>query len=114
MLDSEEPSENVARMTSSQLAIPPAQLRRAASLIKCLGHPLRLRILSFLEAGEMTVSQLQDATRATQSAVSRQLAILRSRRIVRGRRDGVHVFYRVVDDRALSVLSCIRTEAGSD
>jgi ArsR family transcriptional regulator len=83
-------------------------LTRAATVIKCLGHPLRLRLLEALETGDKTVSQLQRAARAGQASVSQQLAILRGRGIVDCRREGANVYYWITEPRVAKILDCIR------
>lgn len=83
-------------------------LQRAAGVIKCLGHPLRLRLLESLEDGEKTVSELQDYARTSQAAVSQQLATMRGRGIVDSRRDGPFVYYRIVEPKVFHILNCIR------
>ncbi len=90
-------------------AIDEQVLAQAAELIKCLGHPLRLRLLEALERGEQTVTDLQDYSGASQSAVSQQLATLRARHVVEGRREGAHVFYRIIEPKVTAILGCIRT-----
>ncbi len=85
------------------------RLREAASVIKCLGHPLRLRLLGALEGGPRTVSALQEETGASQAAVSRQLGILRGRDVVDCRREGVNVHYWIIDPRVPRILDCIRS-----
>jgi len=84
-------------------------LAEAAEVIKCLGHPLRLRILEALEGGEKTVSELQEYAGASQAAVSQQLATMRARGVVRNRREGVHVYYRVSEPKVTAILGCIRS-----
>jgi ArsR family transcriptional regulator len=84
-------------------------LAEAAEVIKVLGHPLRLRLLEALEAGEKTVSELQEYAGATQAGVSQQLATLRARGVVDNRREGAHVFYRITEPKVPSILSCIRS-----
>ncbi len=90
-------------------AIDDQVLAQAAEVIKCLGHPLRLRILEALEGGEQTVTALQGYTNASQSAVSQQLATLRARKVVDGRREGAHVYYRIIEPKVTAILGCIRT-----
>ncbi len=80
----------------------------AAAVIKVIGHPLRLRLLESMEAGERTVTELQELTGASQSMVSQQLGTLRGRGVVDARRDGVHVFYRITEPKVHRILSCIR------
>jgi len=95
-------------MTANITPVQSEILDRAASVIKCLGHPLRLRLLEALEAGEMSVSDLQDYSGATQAAVSQQLGTMRGRGIVDCRRDGANVFYRVTEPKVSFILDCIR------
>jgi ArsR family transcriptional regulator len=90
-------------------AIESDVLVNAAEVIKCLGHPLRLRLLEALEQGEKTVTELQHHAGTTQAAVSQQLATLRARRIVDNRRDGANVFYRIIEPKVTAILACIRS-----
>lgn len=83
-------------------------LADAAEMIRVLGHPVRLRIVECLEDGERTVSDLQEALASTQAAVSQQLARMRSAGIVKGRRDGVNVWYSIADERVVQMLNCLR------
>lgn len=84
-------------------------LARAADMIKCLGHPLRLRLVEGLEAGERSVTALQEYTGAPQAQVSQQLASLKARGIVACRREGAFVFYRIREPRVHAILHCIRS-----
>jgi DNA-binding transcriptional ArsR family regulator len=79
-----------------------------AELFKALGHPVRIRILEFLRSGELTVSDLQARLEIDGSTVSQQLAVLRSRQIVTGRKDGTSVYYRVVDPQVFAILDLAR------
>jgi len=88
--------------------LDPRVLADAAEMIRVLGHPVRLRIVECLEDGERTVSELQEALTATQAAVSQQLARMRAAGIVRGRRDGVNVWYSIADERVVQMLDCLR------
>ena len=81
--------------TTNDVAIAGDILARAATVIKCLGHPLRLRLLEALEQGERTVTELQDYADMSQAAVSQQLATLKARGIVDSRREGTFVYYRI-------------------
>ncbi|HVB63805.1 MAG TPA: metalloregulator ArsR/SmtB family transcription factor [Nitrolancea sp.] len=79
-----------------------------ADLFKALGHPVRIRILELLRAGEQGVSDLQAALDIDISSVSQQLAVLRSRQLVLGRKQGTSVYYRVVDDQIYELLDIAR------
>ena len=69
-----------------------------AETFKVLGDATRVRILDALARAEVAVCDLADAIGLTQSAVSHQLRLLRSMRLVRSRRDGRHIYYTVDDD----------------
>jgi ArsR family transcriptional regulator len=88
--------------------LDPVLLDRAASVIKCLGHPLRLMLLDAMQAGEATVSELQARTGASQAMVSQQLATLRGHGIVTARREGPFVRYSIAEPKVYRILDCIR------
>ena len=69
-----------------------------AETFKVLGDPTRVRILDAVGRAEVAVCDLAHALGLTQSAVSHQLRLLRSMRLVRSRRDGRHIYYRLDDD----------------
>lgn len=88
--------------------IEPVILARAARVIRVLGHPLRLRLLETLEAGERNVTDLVLASGANQALVSQHLAILRAEGVVGFRRDGGRIFYRITEPKVHRILDCIR------
>lgn len=88
--------------------LDPILLGRAASVIKCLGHPLRLQLLDAMEQGEATVTELQACTGASQAMVSQQLATLRGHGVVTARRDGPFVRYSIAEPKVHHILACIR------
>lgn len=90
------------------VVIEPAILARAARVIRVLGHPLRLRLLETLEAGERNVTDLVLASGANQALVSQHLAILRGEGVVGFRRDGGRIYYRITEPKVHRILDCIR------
>jgi ArsR family transcriptional regulator len=79
-----------------------------AEFFKCLAHPVRIRILELLRAGEVTVGDLQARLEIDPSSVSQQLAVLRAREIVQTRKVGTSVYYRVRDERIYRILDAAR------
>lgn len=61
-----------------------------------LSNRSRLMILCLLSEGEKSVGELAEAIGARDTAISQHLAVLRRERIVKARRDGQTMFYRVV------------------
>jgi DNA-binding transcriptional ArsR family regulator len=76
-----------------------------AELFSSLSDASRVRIISLLIEGEMSVSALADGLKMTESAVSHQLRGLRQMRIVRARKEGRQVFYTLEDDHVLKLYS---------
>lgn len=66
-------------------------------IFKALSDPNRLKIVMALSVCELCVCDLAAVTGSSESAVSHQLRILRNLKIVRFRRDGKIMFYRLDD-----------------
>lgn len=75
-----------------------------AEFFKALAHPLRIRILDSLRNGEIGVNELSSRLGVEQSTLSQQLAVLRNRSIVTGRKNGTNVFYSVPDPAIFRLL----------
>jgi ArsR family transcriptional regulator len=79
-----------------------------ADFFKALGHPVRIRILEILVAGERSVQELQEALHLDQPIVSQQLAMLRAKSIVKARKEGSTVRYAVRDAALRELLAIAR------
>lgn len=88
--------------------IDPDVLSKAADVIKVVGHPDRLKILEALEDGEQAVGDIQNLLDLPQAIVSQHLAKLRGWGIVEPRREGIHVYYRIIEPKVKHILECIR------
>jgi DNA-binding transcriptional ArsR family regulator len=77
--------------------LEPALIPVVAARFKALADPGRLAILSALQEGEKSVSALVAATGRSQPNVSQHLSGLARAGFVSPRREGNHVFYRIVD-----------------
>ena len=83
--------------------------KELGQLFSVFSHPDRIRIVEELRDGERDVNALQNALDVTHSRTSQNLAILRAHRFVVERREGRHVFYRLVNpDMARWVLEGLR------
>lgn len=76
-----------------------------ADFFKTLGHPVRIRVLEQLTAGERSVTALMEATETEQSHLSQQLGILRRAGLVVTRREGSLVYYSLADERIEELLT---------
>ena len=81
----------------------------AARVLKCIGHPVRLRIIELLDnSGPMTVTEIRSEVGLEQAAASQHLNLMRDKGILSARRDGVNVFYDVRDEKVVRVIDCLR------
>ncbi len=77
----------------------------AARLFRLLGDPTRVRILEVLiDSPELCVHEIAAAVDAAETKVSQALRLLRMAGIVRNRRAGRHVHYRLDDDHVRTLL----------
>jgi len=78
---------------------------RLAERFQLLADPVRLRMVySLLEAGELSVGDLAAVVGASESGTSHQLRQLRLAGLVRTRKDGRVVYYRVADTHVRLLL----------
>ena len=80
-------------------------LQSLIDIFKALSEPSRLKIVTALATCELCVCDLAAISGTSESAVSHQLRILRNLKIVRYRREGKIVFYRLDDDHVKSLIN---------
>ena len=80
------------------------ELYDLAELFKVFGDTTRIRILYALFDGERNVGDIAEQLSMAQSAISHQLRVLKTNRLVRSRRDGKAVFYALDDDHVRSIV----------
>lgn len=81
------------------------EAQHLAERFKLLADPSRLRMIyALLEAGEVCVSDLARLVEVSESATSHQLRQLRLAGLVRARKQGREVFYRVADTHVRLLL----------
>ena len=76
-----------------------------ADLFKVFSDTTRIKILYSLMSGERRVADIADAVGATQSAVSHQLRILKTSRLVKFQREGKNILYSLADDHVYTMLA---------
>lgn len=91
------------RLSENLLSLDDAD--HLAERFKLLADPGRLRMVyALLEAGELCVSDLAGLVESSESATSHQLRQLRLAGLVRARKQGREVFYRVADTHVRLLL----------
>ena len=76
-----------------------------ADLFKVFSDTTRIKILYALMDGELCVADIATAVNATQSAVSHQLRILKTARLVKFQREGKNIMYSLSDDHVYTMLA---------
>lgn len=71
---------------------------------KILGDSTRIKILSALFQSEMCVCDIAALLGMTQSAISRQLRVLKQGRLVKHRKEGKVVYYSLDDDHIKHIV----------
>ena len=81
---------------------------KESEVLKALGHPVRLRIVTgLLQEEECNVNKIVDNLKIPQSTISQHLGILKSRGIIVSRKDGVKTCYSVIDERVKGIIGIL-------
>ena len=93
------------QISPSTLPTDAATVQALAETFRVLGDPTRLRIVDALVAdAELCVHEIAERVGISESAVSHQLRLMRTQRIVRGRGEGRCVYYALDDQHILSLF----------
>lgn len=81
------------------------ELGDLAELFKIFGDSTRIKILYDLFDGEKNVSEITEDLDMTQSAISHQLKILKTSKLITSRREGKAMYYRLADDHVKTIIA---------
>ncbi len=81
---------------------------RESELLKALGHPIRLQIVEELLLDECNVNKIMNTLNIPQSIVSQHLGVLKNKRIVVARKEGVRTCYRLVEKKVQSIVNILK------
>lgn len=79
-----------------------------AEICKTLANPKRLEIIAALKDGELSVGELVERLGITKANVSQHLSVLRQRRVVGTRRDGVNIFYKIENPKIIQACGLMK------
>ena len=82
----------------------------AAEIFRVMSAPMRLKIISSLCNGEKNVSQLLEEIDTTQPNMSQHLNTLYQAGVIGRRREGVQIFYRIINDRVVTLCRAVCTQ----
>ena len=79
-------------------------LDRAVGILKAAGEPSRLRLLTLLAGGDLTVTDLTEAVAQSQPRISRHLRLLAEAGLIERYQEGSWAFYRLARNDAVEAL----------
>lgn len=89
--------------------LPESVMERAVRGLTYIAHPLRLRILEFLDVNGMSsVSAIARGVGAEQMVVSQSLKKMRDAELVKTHRRGIFVYYEICEEYPASIFVCLR------
>jgi ArsR family transcriptional regulator len=89
------------------IAVTDAQIEKAAEVFRVMSAPMRLRIISCLCNGEKNVGELLGEINTTQPNMSQHLNALYLAGVLDKRREGVQIFYRIVNNHIVSICRAV-------
>ncbi len=97
---------NEKKVVETLKTIPQSEdITLMADIFKALSDPTRLKIVLALLKQEHCVCDIAVICNQTDSAISHQLRILRTQKIVRNRRDGKIMYYTIDDDHVAALIN---------
>lgn len=75
-----------------------------SELFKIFGDSTRVKIINILLEDELCVNDIAKKINATQSAVSHQLRILKSTKLVKYRKEANSIYYSLADDHVKKIF----------
>jgi DNA-binding transcriptional ArsR family regulator len=93
---------------------PEQVFEKAAEVFRVMSAPMRLRIISALCNGEKNVGELLAEVNTTQPNMSQHLNTLYVAGVLGKRREGVQIYYRIVNDKVVSLCRAVCVQIASE
>lgn len=87
-----------------------ARISQIAEIMKAIAHPVRLQVLEALELKEpLSVTEIQQSIEleVEQSLLSHHLIKLKDKGVLKCEKQGMHMYYSLVDRHILSIFDCM-------
>ena len=91
-----------------------AMFELAAETFRVMSAPMRLKIINCLCDEEKNVGQLLEAIETTQPNMSQHLNTLFKAKILGRRREGVQIYYRIINERVVTLCRAVCTQIAID
>lgn len=79
-------------------------IEEVSRMFKALADPTRIKILYLLSQEECAVGTIATVLSLTPSAVSHQLSLLKTLRLVKAKREGKSFIYAIDDEHVIQIL----------
>jgi len=79
-----------------------------AEVCKSMANPTRLKIMNLLREGEKGVEELLERLKLPKANLSQHLSVLRQRKIVSTRREGLNIYYKVANPKMIKACDILR------
>lgn len=86
----------------------------AAETFRVMSAPMRLKIINCLCTEEKNVGQLLEEIDTTQPNMSQHLNTLFKAKILGRRREGVQIYYRIINERVVTLCRAVCTQIAID
>ncbi|MFH1453942.1 MAG: metalloregulator ArsR/SmtB family transcription factor [Armatimonadota bacterium] len=80
---------------------------KRAKILKAIAHPARLKIIDILKKGEMCVCNIQEKIGYKMPTISRHLSVMENAGLIKGRRKGNWIYYRLLTPCVVETFLCI-------
>lgn len=97
------------RLPKPDLAALQVSAEKACALLKVLANADRLVLMCRLAQGEFCVGELEEDLGIRQPTLSQQLTVLRTEGLVDTRREGKHIYYRLISEDAEAVMHVLHS-----
>ena len=94
-------------LQDQSIAVSDEQIEKAAEVFRVMSAPMRLRIIRCLCSGEKHVGELLHEIDTTQPNMSQHLNTLYQAGVLDKRRDGVQIYYRIVNDNIVNICRAV-------
>ena len=84
-------------------------LNRISEVLKAMADPTRLKILHSLHDNERCVTDILEVVGGSQANISKHLSVLKRSGLVDCRRNGLNVYYRIIDEGVFAICKSVCT-----
>lgn len=100
--------QNLTSMRKAKVNINDDKLQVSSEILRALAHPLRMKILEFIDQNEViNVNKIYNTLKLEQSITSQHLRILRAAGLVETEREGKFIHYKVDYDKLSNAVKAV-------